>query len=237
MPRESRAQVSDSARQVAYQPDAVSTGEFATRASLQQAAAGSGPAAETARERLANGDFRVGDRIALAVVGEPALTDTFTVREAQILQLPNVPEIHLQGVLHAELQDTLAHDLARYIKDPVVHATPLVRVAVLGQVARPGYYSAAADELVSTLLMRAGGLTPTSDLGKTVVRRGSETVYPAKALQTAMSHGETIDQLALQPGDQVVVGDRPAGGRTLQYLGVAAVLAGIAASIAIIATR
>ncbi len=233
-------QVVDTAR-VAYQPDALSTGAFATRASLQQAASGSGPAAVTAQERLANGDFQVGDRIALAVTdaggGEPALTDTFTVREGQVLRLPNMPDVSLHGVLHAELKDTLSSDLARYIKDPVVHATPLVRIAVLGQVPRPGYYSVAADELATSLLMHAGGLTNTSDLSKTVVKRGDQTVYTAKTLQTAMANGETVDQLALRPGDEVVVGVSPPGGNFLRYLGIFAGLAGIAASIAFVATR
>jgi protein involved in polysaccharide export with SLBB domain len=227
----------DTTRGAPYQPDALSTGQFASRASLQQIANGTGPAAQTAHVRLTDGDFQVGDRIALAVVGEPTLTDTFTVREGQMLRLPNMPDIPLHGVLHAELQDTLTRDLTRYIKEPEVHATPLVRVAVLGDVSKPGYYSAAADELVSNLLMRAGGLVPTSDLGKTVVRRNTETLYSAKALQTAMAQGETIDQLALRPGDEIVVADRPPGGNALRYLGIAAVLAGIAASIALIASR
>lgn len=220
-----------------YPIDALSTGQFASRASLQQAARGNGPASAIAQQRLTDGDFEVGDRIALAVTGEPTLTDTFTVREGQILRLPNLPDIHLRGVLHAELQDTLAHDIASYVKNPDVHATPLVRVAVLGAVMRPGYYSSSADELVSSLFMQAGGLEQNSDLGKTVVKRGPETVYTGKELQSAMAHGETIDQLALRPGDQLVVAEHPPGGNTLRYLGIAAALAGIGASIAFIATR
>jgi polysaccharide export outer membrane protein len=220
-----------------YTPDALSTGQFASRASLEQIARGTGPAAAAAQERLSNGDFEVGDRIALAVVGEPTLTDTFTVREGQLLRLPNLPDIHLHGILHADLQDTLAHDLAGFIKNPDVRVTPLVRVAVLGQVARPGYYSASADELVSSLLMQAGGLEHDSDLGKTFVRRGTQTLYTPKMLQLAMAQGQTIDQLALRPGDQLVVGEHPPGGNALRYVGIAAALAGIGASIAFIATR
>jgi protein involved in polysaccharide export with SLBB domain len=220
-----------------YQPDALSTGPFASRASLQEAAKGTGPTALIAQERVASGDFQVGDRIALAVAGEPTLTDTFTVREGQLIRLPNIPDVRLHGVLHAELQDTLTRYLGHYIKDPVVHASPLVRVAVLGQVPRPGWYSVAADELATSVFMHAGGLINSSDLGKTKVRRGSETLYTPKALQVAMTNGETVDQLALHPGDEIVVGERPPGGSLVRYLGVAAILAGLAGSIAIIATR
>ncbi len=220
-----------------YQPDALSTGPFASRASLQGAAKGSGPAAQIAQERLAGGDFQVGDRIALAVAGEPTLTDTFTVREGQLIRLPNIPDLQLRGVLHAELQDTLTRYLGHYIKDPVVHASPLVRVAVLGQVPRPGWYSVAADELATSVFMHAGGLINSSDLAKTKVRRGSETLYTPKALQVAMTNGETVDQLALHPGDEIGEGERPPGPNLVRKLGVAAVVTGLVASIAIIAHR
>jgi len=226
-------QSADSGR--VYQPDALSTGAFASRTSLEEAARGTGPAADAARERLANGDFQVGDRLALLVQGEPTLSDTFTVREGQLLRLPNITDLRLHGVLHSEIQDDVTRELGKYIKNPVVRATPLVRVAVLGQVGRPGYYSAPADELVSDMLMRAGGPTTNSDLNKTVVRRGTELVYPAKTIQTAMAQGQTIDQLNLRPGDQIVVGEKPPGGNTLRIIGIVAGLAGIAVSIALIA--
>jgi len=225
----------DTGRGVPYQPDALSIGQFASRASLHQLASGTGPSAVIAQDRLENGDFRVGDRIALTVVGEPALTDTFTVREGQLLRLPNMTDIPLRGVLHAELEDSVKRDLARIIKEPNVRVTPLVRVAVLGQVSRPGYYSAAADELVSSMLMRAGGLGTNADLNKTEVRRGTQVLYTAKVLQTAMAQGETIDQLALRPGDQIVVGEHPPGGNTLRILAIIASVAGIGVSIVLIA--
>jgi|SRR5579862_2600989 len=218
-------------------PGALGTGEFATRAALKTEAAGSGPNAAVASERLANGDFRVGDRIALAVQGEPTLTDTFTVREGEILRVPNIPDVRLHGLIHSELQDSLTRVIATFIKTPVVRATPLVRIAVLGQVGRPGFYAAAADELVTTMFTQAGGLMTNSDLGRTVVRRGTQVLYPAKQLQVAMKQGQTIDQLDLRPGDQIEVGERPQGGAALRVIGVIAAVAGIAASIALIASR
>src|SRR3954451_16016636 len=44
------------------------------------------------RKRLAEGDFQTGHRILLFVTGDSALSDTFTVRSDQKLQLPNLPE-------------------------------------------------------------------------------------------------------------------------------------------------
>ena len=49
--------------------------------------------AEGVRERLREGDFRVGDRIMLEVRGDSSLTDTFVVRAGPTLQLPNMTDI------------------------------------------------------------------------------------------------------------------------------------------------
>ena len=58
---------------------------MATRAELEAVAAGkSGHASDeelkVVRERLAQGDLQPGDRVALRVVGEQTLTDTFVVK-------------------------------------------------------------------------------------------------------------------------------------------------------------
>jgi hypothetical protein len=59
-------------------------------------------------------------------------------------------------------------------------------------------------------------------------------VYPAKVVQTAIAQGQTIDQLDLRPGDQIIVGEHPPGGNALRVLGIVAAVAGIAVSIALV---
>ncbi|HKI94211.1 MAG TPA: hypothetical protein VJ992_02860, partial [Gemmatimonadales bacterium] len=51
--------------------------------------------AERVRARLTNGDFQVGDRVLLAVEGEPTLTDTFTVQAGPQIVLPNIGAVPL----------------------------------------------------------------------------------------------------------------------------------------------
>ena len=185
---------------------------MASRSDLQALAAGNGPQAESARERLANGDFQTGDRIAMVVQGEPSLSDTLTVRANQVVHLANMPDITLHGVLRSELQDYLKQQLGQYLRNPDVRAVSLVRVDVLGPVLRPGFYTAPADELVSDVVMQAGGLSPQADINRTVVRRGEVLVQPALRVQEALARGETLDQLDVRAGDAIVVGERPAGG-------------------------
>jgi protein involved in polysaccharide export with SLBB domain len=218
----------------AQEPAPVARGSYETRANLEKLAAGGGAEAAAAKERLANGDFQVGDRIALSVAGETALTDTFTVREGQILRLPQIPDIPLHGVLRSEIQDTLTHVIARYIKEPDVHATALIRIAVLGEVQHPGYYSVPADALLSDVLTRAGGATPNSNLNKATIRRNGLQLLNQGIVSGALANGQTIDQLNLRPGDEIMVPVHTPGS-ALSAIYVIGALLGIAVSITIIA--
>jgi protein involved in polysaccharide export with SLBB domain len=215
-------------------PGTTGLGAVASRSDLQALAAGNGPQAESARERLANGDFQTGDRIAMVVQGEPSLSDTLTVRANQVVHLTNMPDITLHGVLRSELQDYLKQQLGQYLRNPDVRAVSLVRVDVLGPVLRPGFYTAPADELVSDVVMQAGGLSPQADINRTVVRRGEVLVQPALRVQEALARGETLDQLDVRAGDAIVVGERPTGGNFLRVLEVVGAVAGIAVSVVLI---
>src|SRR5438093_9895859 len=85
--------------------------------------------------------FQPGDRILLRVEGDSALSDTFTVVAGPALRLPDVGEICLAGVRRTDLEAHLTRELGRYIKEPVVQAHALIRVSVVGEVTRPGFYA------------------------------------------------------------------------------------------------
>ena len=167
------------------------------------------------QRRLREGDFRVGDRVLLAVEDpEPPLTgaatpvvksseqqlsDTFTVGSLQELTLPVVGVVSLRGVLR------LTVEIARYIRDPVVHARALVGLALSGELARPGYYSVPADAVIPAVLMAAGGTTHETKLNKLKIQRNGQTIWEGDALRRAIAAGSTVDDLELQPGDAIVV--------------------------------
>ena len=154
------------------------------------------------RQRLQSGDFLVGDRVVVTVVGEPGLSDTAVVRSGTTIQLGKLPPISLQGVLRSEVEDHLTRELAQYVRDPRVTAVPLLRIAVFGQVLRPGYVHVPADMLLSDLLMRAGGPAGTADLAKAEVRRGAERLIAARDVQTALADGISLDDLHVRSGDE-----------------------------------
>jgi protein involved in polysaccharide export with SLBB domain len=200
----------------------------------QQAQAQSTNEIATIQDRLTNGDFQPGDRIVLFVANQPALTDTFEVRQGQFIHLASIGDVSLHGVLHSELQAHLYAEISKYIRDPVVRSGSLLRISVLGPVARAGFYAMPADLLLSDAIMHTGGLTGDADVSKTTVKRGGEILISKDKVAAAIRDGETLDQLNLRDGDAIVVGERKRGSNGLLILSIVATLAGIATAVVII---
>lgn len=170
-------------------------------------------AAEAAvvRTRLEEGDYQIGDRVVLWVKNEPQMSDTLSVQPGRVLDVPTIGEIPLAGVLRSELTDYLEEELRRYVRDPEVQASSLVRIAVLGQVGQQGFYTMPASVLVEEALMLAGGPGQRANLDEAEVIRGDRVIWSGDALQEAIIEGRTLDQLSLRAGDRIVVPERRAG--------------------------
>jgi len=164
------------------------------------------------RARLDRGDFQAGDRIRLQVDSEPALTDTFPVGPSQELVLPVVGIISLHGVLRAELQAAMSRELSRFLRDPIVRATPLIRVSIVGEVNKPGFYLLPPASVVSDIVTAAGGPTQLAKVDDMWVERGGRRLVEGQRLQSLMSEGLTLDDANVRPGDKFVVPTNRGGG-------------------------
>ena len=149
--------------------------------------------------------FQVGDRILLHVEGDSALSDTFTVVAGPALRLPAIGEISLAGVRRTDLEAHLTRELGRYIKDPVVQARALIRISVVGEVTRPGYYAVPSDLVVADALMVAGGATKDARVDRLRILRGDASLWSGNALQTEIARGATLENLGIRAGDRIQV--------------------------------
>lgn len=209
---------------------------FATRAELEaaaQQAQSSNRSADAAliRSRLDHGDFQTGDRVLVTVEGAGGFSDTLMVEAGPKLPIPQLGELPLQGVLRSELVPRLRAHVADYLRLATVRATPMVRVAILGNVSRPGFYYTFADVPISDALMAAGGPTSDADVGKIQVRRGSRVIVSSNTMRSAMSNGLSIDAIHMRAGDEIHVG------RKLQLTGgtalsIAGLIVGVIAAVA-----
>jgi polysaccharide export outer membrane protein len=176
-----------------------------------------------AQDSTQSDGFHVGDRIALTVEGPQTISDTVAVREGLMLRLTGLGDVSLVGVKRANIQAYLTQQIGKYIRDPIVHATALVRISVLGQVTRPGFYSVPSDILLSDVIMRAGGPTNGADLNRSQVKRDGEDFLSSDSTKAAFAAGLTLDQLHIAPGDELVIAEKPNSGLDtfLKILGIA----------------
>lgn len=175
------------------------------------------------RKRLTEGDFSAGDQVMLTVMGDTALTGTFTVRAGPVLTLPDIADIPLKGVLRSELEAYLRTQLSNFVRDPQVQARALMRITISGAVARPGFFMVPAQALLTEAVMQAGGISPGANLKKIRIERIGVPIWKGEALQQAISEGATLDQMSLRAGDHVVVPERPVAAKT-EFARTAAVI-------------
>lgn len=150
-------------------------------------------------------ELHVGDRIALRVDAEVQLTDTFTVRPGPALLLPIVGTVSLAGVPRDQVERALTDAIAKYYRNPVVHARALVHVAVLGEVLRPGFYSVPTDMLMPDILMVAGGPLPTAQVNGMQIVRGGAPLLRGDSTKKSIARGLTLSQVGIRSEDQFVV--------------------------------
>ncbi|HEX6912528.1 MAG TPA: polysaccharide biosynthesis/export family protein [Longimicrobium sp.] len=187
---------------------------LATRAELEAALAKMTPeerddiSGKLVRQRLAEGDIQPGDRIQVSVSGDTTLSGTFTVRTDGTITAPNIDPINVRGVLRSELEEHLTKELSRYLKNPTVTARSLVRVAVSGAVARPGFYDLPPETAASDAIVAAGGMSDAGDVQKTIVRRNAEPLYEKEEVRAFFVQGASLDQMGLRTGDEFFVGRR-----------------------------
>ena len=128
------------------------------------------------------------------------------------ITLPVVGVISLAGVLHAELEPYLTRQLGEFIRDPVVHARPLVRIAIVGAVAKPGFYGVPADVVLGDALMVAGGPTPDAKLADLRIERAGERLWEGDVLRKRQTGGLFVSEDAAADTERVAAGEvDPAG--------------------------
>jgi protein involved in polysaccharide export with SLBB domain len=191
------------------------------------------PLAGQTAVRAPQGDFELGDQIALEVEGDSQFSHVFSVGPGPAFTLPVIGAISLSGVRRPNLETYLTQQLARYMKNPVIHAKVLVRLGVLGEVEHPGYYAVAAGAVVSDALMAAGGPTKDAKFTAARIEREGKGLYEGNAFQDAFARGMTVEGLGLRTGDRIMVPRRSDPESKWRIIGI---LAAIPAAI-VIATQ
>src|SRR5438445_8885304 len=130
---------------------------------------------------------------------------TLSLHDALPISLPEIGEIPLVAVRRADVEAYLGRELARYLKEPVVHAKALIRLSIMGDVEHPGFYFVPADAVLADALMQAGGLTRDAKVREMRIERGGKPLLEGDSLQLAFARGLTVEQAGLRDDDRFVV--------------------------------
>jgi protein involved in polysaccharide export with SLBB domain len=158
------------------------------------------PNADTTASPLA---IRPGDVIRLQVWGHDELSGEYPVDENYNVLFPLIGSINVQHVTVGQLRDRLNTSLGELFQRPFFTLTPMFRVAVLGEVMKPGLYSVDPTLTVVDLLALAGGPTRQANQKKLQLIRGGQAVrVPLDPASIARS---TLRELGVHSGDQLVM--------------------------------
>lgn len=145
-----------------------------------------------------------GDIIKVAIWREADLSGEFRVNEDGMVMLPMLGAVRAVGVPVAELRATLVRGYSRQLANPSIDITPLRRIFVLGQVARPGPYAVDPTITLAGAVALAGGATGAGDLRRIfLVRQGS--LYQTRERVAPLA---TLNTMAVRSGDQIFVAER-----------------------------
>jgi protein involved in polysaccharide export with SLBB domain len=182
----------------------------------------------SAISRAAGARVEPGDRIFLKVWREPLFRDTVMVNEHGEIVLPKIGRLTVSSLTISELRDTVVHRLRSFLRDPAADVTVLRRVAVNGEVMRPGVYMVDIATTLRDAVALAGGVTMFGNTQKvSIVRNGEVIRVPDWSRDTSPVSD-------LRSGDQVVVGRR---NWLVLNLASAATAAGVIATLIIALTR
>lgn len=146
--------------------------------------------------------LRPGDAIRLAVKDEPTLSGQYVVAEDGNVLLPLIGAVAVAARPFPQVQQQIQAAYGLHLIEPILQVTPLVRIAVLGEVRQPGLYPVDPSYTLADAIAAAGGLSPQANQNKISLVRGGEVVV-ARLNVHSQSLGVT-----LRSGDQILVARR-----------------------------
>lgn len=184
-------------------------------------------------DRLEDAEIRLrpGDAVRLAAKDEPDVAGEFPVLDDGYAMLPLVGMIDVADRPFEEVEREIRGEYARELTEPDLVVTPVLRIAVLGEVRLPGLIPVDPTFTIGDVLAAAGGLTPNAAEDEVSVVRGSDIVH------VELDPESTSLRMALRSGDQVIVGRRSWLSNNLPIFVSAAATVAAAAVTSLIVTR
>jgi polysaccharide export outer membrane protein len=140
--------------------------------------------------------------ISVKVWREPDYSGEWTVDTRGRVVLPRLGEFSVLGRTTESLTDSLKTAFRQYLNNPSIEITVQRRIAVAGEVGRPGLVLADPTITIGDLIALAGGITASGDRNKVMLLRGGQVIV------SALGPGTVLQSSPIQSGDQIFVPQR-----------------------------
>lgn len=144
--------------------------------------------------------LRPGDAVRLAVKDEPSLTGEFPVTESGQTLLPEIGLVVVAGRPFDQVEREVRAAYGRVLVGAELMLVPVARIAVLGEVRKPGLFPVDPSLTLADVLASAGGVTPIGDPNKIALVRDGRTTKLRIAPDERALTGH------LRSGDELVIG-------------------------------
>jgi polysaccharide export outer membrane protein len=158
-----------------------------------------------------------GDELNIFVWRNPELSTKVPVRPDGKISIPLVEDVSAIGKTPSALARELEQKLRAYVKEPIV--TVLVaqfvgpysqQVRVIGEAAQPRAIPYRANMTVLDVMIEVGGLTKFASGDRAVIMRtvdGRQESVPVH-LDSLIKDGDVADNVAMRPGDTLIIPQR-----------------------------
>ncbi len=174
------------------------------------------------------GDFHSGDGVRIVVWQEPGsesanidglnISNDYIINDNGYILLPLVGEVLVLGRSETELAEFLRERYSLYASGLHFITKPLIRVALLGAINKPGLYLVESNSSLWELLGEAEGPVADANLEEIFISRSGKII--AEDLLERTENAYTLKEMGVQSGDQVsVMHHRAFNWRTLLSFG------------------
>jgi polysaccharide export outer membrane protein len=134
------------------------------------------------------------------------LSDDYTIDGDGYALFPIIGRLKVKGMTTDRLIETLKEKYSPFLREPVIYATPLIRIILNGAFQRPGAYRVKYNSSLWELVEQGGGPTIDCELSKLRVERGNRVVITD--LLSQFEKGYSINEIGIQSGDQVIAPEK-----------------------------
>jgi protein involved in polysaccharide export with SLBB domain len=165
----------------------------------------SGPGAWAKERESPREDFLAGDAIKILIPADTGsvLKGIYPIDATGMADLPIAGRVVVAGKSRQNIEQYLAGIWAPFLKDTHVQATPVIRVAIMGNVKIPGYYYPSPDAVIFDAINLAGGPVLPFKLEKTAHLRAGREVNDELAMN--ISQGQTLREAGIVSGDEILI--------------------------------